>query len=322
MILGVEGTIHPSAEPPTTAPKETRAAKDYENHNHESALAFLLANKQIYNEAVGIFYNRNAFIFYYPVQLQAFLQSISMVRQKQLRDITIHYHNLKLGGIELVEVAFGALKQLTGLRRLRIMMVSPLHEPNLRRGWYAERFRSINGQIRGCNPGLIPGMKLLFELRGIKDIQMQDLQLDRLIEAFETEKSRPDYDDLARRNLIKLRKAYDHFNNALAEAQQGKVNWQLCENNDWQMRDEFPILQERDDESEDRFDGNEDDASFVSDEEYGGADVDGGNSSEEDDAGADGGVKGQTGSNEIVSISQLRSGRMWRKSGRGASPEL
>lgn len=42
----------------------------------DSALSLLAVNKQVNSEAFGIFYYFNAFEFYYPTQLHAFLLSI------------------------------------------------------------------------------------------------------------------------------------------------------------------------------------------------------------------------------------------------------
>lgn len=82
----------------------------------------LVACKQIHDEALGIFYGENAFEFYYPTQLSAFLLTLGSQRLSCIRDITIYYDNIKSGGIDIAELSFPMLKQLSSLRRLHILM--------------------------------------------------------------------------------------------------------------------------------------------------------------------------------------------------------
>ncbi|KAK4502968.1 hypothetical protein PRZ48_006395 [Zasmidium cellare] len=268
LILRIPGPIHPSKEAPTTAPRNPDRPKVNESKNHESALNLLLVNKQIHDESVGLFY-ANAFIFYYPAQFHAFFLGIGEQRTKLIRDLTIDYHNLKCGGIDMIDLTFPLLKQLPGLRRLHVIMKSQLHETTLRQGWLKSSggWRSqSNLNLKGANPNSIPGIKHLFELRGVTDIKIRDLQLEK--KATEAEKQ-PGYpDDFPRHTdnwvVMQLCRVYEHFNKALAAAQEGDINKELLTDEDWHTKEDFPpveIVVEVEDtedkaEEEDEGDGN------------------------------------------------------------------
>lgn len=237
LLLRISGPIHPSTEPATTAPKNIDAVKANESADCESALSILAVNKQIHGEAIGTFYNANSFVFYYPVQMAAFALNIGTQRQRLLRDITLHYHNIKLGGVELIDTAFILLRDMPNLKKLHIIMSSRTDESSLRRGWYVDSsfgtFTHLN--IQSSNPGQIPGMKILFTLRGISDIKLRDTELEEDLEYLR--------DGERKKKLQKLAAALQHINKALADAQDGKVNHKLLLNNGWHEWDVFPTLE-------------------------------------------------------------------------------
>lgn len=153
-------------------------------------------------------------MFCYPVQLHAFLLSIGTQRQRLLRDLTSEYYNLKCGGIELIDLTFPLLKQLTGLRRLHITMKSRLHETNLRRGWLQLPFWRAAPSVNLCSasPNLIPGVKHLFDLRGLTDIKIRDTELEERAKDQKKEPNYPGFRNKKNEDITQLSRAFEHFN--------------------------------------------------------------------------------------------------------------
>ena len=258
LVLRIPGPIHPSTKSATTAPKDSKNVKINESKDHESALSLLAVSKQISDEAVGVFYNCNSFVFYYPTQLHAFLMSLGPQRQKLNRDLTVYYYNTKCGGVELVDLTFPMLKQLTGLRKLHIIMINHLHETNLRTGWLSWRaFRGYLPQIADANPVLIPGMKAIMQLRGITDILIRDIPMEEKVAEFQKGGTSNYAQDVeSRKRVLQLARAYEHFNAALKDMQIGKINQGLLDDPKWHTRDEFPTMHEEPDaESNENSDG-------------------------------------------------------------------
>lgn len=271
LVLRIPGLIHPSTKSATTAPKNVKNVKINETKDHESALSLLAVNKQINDEALGVFYNCNSFVFYYPTQLNAFLLSLSPQRQKLIRDLTIYYHNLKCGGIDLVDLTFPMLKQLAGLRKLHIIMISALAETNLRNGWLKwVSWRGDCAQTRDANPVKIPGMKHIMQLRGITDIKIRDTAMEKEITVFESSShtTAPE----SKKKILQLARAYEHFNAALKDMQSGKVNQKLLDDPMWHTRDKFPTMDEESDAASDE--GSDEEAIEDSDDEKDASDED------------------------------------------------
>lgn len=202
----------------------------------------------MHEEAVGVYYSCNSFVFHYPVQLSAFLLGIGYHRKKMITDITFYYHNIKLGGVELIDLTFPLLTQLPSLKRLHILMIATLGESNLRRGWLQQRGhwgwgRMVPLDTWNTNPALIPGMKSLFELRGLTDLKVRDFELEKKIAELEKDKAYPNFPkDGTNADNVKLANAFEHFNAALADAQLGRVNKKLFEIRQWQRWDVFPTI--------------------------------------------------------------------------------
>ncbi|KAK4545967.1 hypothetical protein LTR36_002531 [Oleoguttula mirabilis] len=238
MLLRIPGQISPSPKSPTSAPKK----HDPNSTVPSSALSLLAVNRQIHDEAVGIFYHHNAWLFHYSLHLHGFLQSLGPQRQSFLRDITVHYADLKSGGMSMVELTFALLKKLTGLKRLEVVLHGELARKITCRYWW-----SGYSNIHHANPAMIPGMKALFDLRGVEDIQIRDLILENSLEDAKKSKEYPTFNpNTAKANTITISRALEHFNAALSEAQHGRVNRELLEDNMWQTQDEFPTLNDVD----------------------------------------------------------------------------
>ncbi|KAF2171831.1 hypothetical protein M409DRAFT_18065 [Zasmidium cellare ATCC 36951] len=253
-ILRIPGPIHLSTEAPTTAAKNPDRPKANESKQSESALNLLLVNKQIHDESIGLFYNCNAFIFYYPIQLHAFLLGIGDQRKSLLRDLTIDYYNLKCGGVDLIDITFPLLHQLTGLRRLHVVMKSQLHETTLRQGWPKTSggwMARSNLRLGDANPNLIPGIKHLFNLRGVTDIKIRDVELEKKVAETEKQPSYPDFwENTDHWVVMQLSRVFEHFNLALAAAQSGDFNDEVLTSKDWHTKETFPPLKIVDEEEE------------------------------------------------------------------------
>lgn len=203
-----------------------------------SALNILAVNRQIYDEAYGIFYATNTFEFYYPIQVQAFALGISQDRLRQVRRMTIHYHNANSGGVSLAALSFEALKQLSSLRRLHILFV----RSGLKKRLAIGRWGTAPYSIRWANPLDLPGMKKLFELRGITDIIVRDTEFEDAMNELKKDRRYPDGFGTTEREgvYLKFERVLDHVNAALAAAQYGRHNEELLEDREWHIGNDFP----------------------------------------------------------------------------------
>lgn len=241
LLLKSDGPVHPSTRPPSSVPKGRTHARD--GLEHGSALNLLAVNRQIYDEAYGIFYAANELEFYYPVQLQAFMLGLSHQRLSLIKNVTIHYHNVNSGGVNLADMSFRMLRQLSGLRRLHVLFVQDdLKKRLLLTHWIS----SARYGLKKANPLTLPGMKELFGLRGIDDIFVQDVEFDEALKDIKKDKRYPDdFAEQSREKVyLQFERVMEHLNAALADAQKGKVNAEMLEDDKWHLRDEFPVAPE------------------------------------------------------------------------------
>lgn len=237
LLLEVDGPVHPSPKPPSSIPRCNKARKD-PVAIPESALNILAVNRQVKDEALGIFYHSNAFEFYYPTQLHAFLLTLGPQRQNFLRDITLHYYNTKSGGIDLASLSFPLLAQLHGLRRFHLLFTDDLVKRISGRWWWGRPYR-----LEKANPNLLPGIKSLFALRGITDINVREMSLETHMETMKADKAYPDFPEHSRDAcFLKLASILEYFNAALRDAQYGKVNRKILDDDEWHMKDPFPAM--------------------------------------------------------------------------------
>lgn len=198
----------------------------------------LAVNRQTHSEAVGIFYDANSFEFWYPTQLHAFLLSLGPQRQSFIRDITLWYSNTKSGGIDLVDLTFPLLQTLPGLRRLHVLFDGTLRKRLCQRYWPTVRYTVAN-----ANPAMLPGIRFLFRLRRISDIKLRDTDLEKELEKLKEDKAYPEFPSGSKSDcLMKLERILEHFNTALSEAQNGKVNKKMLDDDDWHLKDVFPTM--------------------------------------------------------------------------------
>ncbi|KAI7171526.1 hypothetical protein D0869_12213 [Hortaea werneckii] len=235
LLLQLDGPISPSPKEPSSASKTGRALG---TDRTASALSILAVNRQVHDEAVGIFYYHNAFVFHHILLLHGFIQKLGSARRSMITDITVYYEDFERGGISLVDLTFDLLKSLTGLRKLEVLMRYQLFT---RRDW--QHYCGSPELLRRANPCLIPGMKTLFALRGLTSISIRDEALEDKYDAARRG-SYSGWNAKALGSAEKLTQVMEHFNAALQQAQTGRVNHVLLGDKWWQVRDKFPELED------------------------------------------------------------------------------
>ncbi|KAI9714316.1 MAG: hypothetical protein M1820_000277 [Bogoriella megaspora] len=119
-LFTFEGGLIPIREYPTACKKPNNII-DNKKVPH-SALSLLAANKQIHDEAVGIFYRTNHFIFVYPLHAISFLHSIGSERKSHIREVTIWHKNYAEGGLESMDLLFSLISRLPTLKALHLVL--------------------------------------------------------------------------------------------------------------------------------------------------------------------------------------------------------
>ncbi|KAF2248018.1 hypothetical protein BU26DRAFT_565437 [Trematosphaeria pertusa] len=120
LLLGCHGAVSPSDRVPLSA--DLKDSKSPIGEAPHSALALLETNKQIYEEAVGIYYATASFVFYYPLQSMIFLEILSDKRKSYLSSITLWYKNQRQGRFDVVDMAILQLLKLRNLKKLEIIL--------------------------------------------------------------------------------------------------------------------------------------------------------------------------------------------------------
>lgn len=229
--------------PVTPTPNESASESEIRGrlatNRPASVLSILAVNCQIHDEAVGIFYYHNAFVFNHMLHLHGFIQRLGSVRRSMITDITVLYDDFQRGEISLVDLTFDLLKSLTGLRKLEVIMSYQLFTRTIWR-----RYSESPKLLRTANPCLIPGMKMLFNLRGLTRIRVRDEGLECQYDSVKRLLNPSSSTTKKLRNTEKLTQVMEHFNTALQQAQTGRVNQALLEDKMWQIRDKFPELED------------------------------------------------------------------------------
>lgn len=113
-------------------------------------------NRQLYEEAVGLFYHINHFEFYYFLQFVLFLNEIRDKRRASIREVTFWYRVAVDGPFDTSEAAFTMLESLPSLRHVHVNCES-----------IAMGFEHS------------PAFKILARLRGSVEITIRDFELER-----------------------------------------------------------------------------------------------------------------------------------------------
>lgn len=236
LLLRFDSPLSPSPNESTSASSIRRKLG---TDRPASVLSILAVNRQIHDEAVGIFYYHNAFVFHHMLHLHGFIQRLGSLRRSMITNITVHYEDFRRGGISLVDLTFDLLKSLNGLRKLEVIMTYQLFTETQ---WY--RYSGSPELLRKANPCLIPGMNTLFTLRGLSSIKIRDTSLEHRYNSAKGQLNPTVFDTKRLHNAEKLTQVMEHFNAALQQAQTGKVNHALLEDKRWQMRDKLPELED------------------------------------------------------------------------------
>ena len=230
LFFDLGGTTTPSTEPPISVEglyQYEKKEKRKEKPQVHSVLSLLATCHSIHDEAVGIFYHINPLFFYWPAQMQAFLTTISSIRQNSIRSLSLYYHNQKQGNINTIDLTLQHLRALKGLQSFELIMNGESVDTRTLRFLYGQLYYSRN-------PATMPGIKILSTLRGINRIVVRDLMLEQQVEMAD--------DDTQDHATLLQARAFKHLNAALRVAQKGYINSEIMEKEDWHREEPFPRI--------------------------------------------------------------------------------
>jgi len=192
-----------------------------------SALSILQTNRQIHNEAVGMFYRQNDFVFSYPAHLQDFVQSLEHDRLESVSSLTLFHKNHTEGGLSTMATTLKLIRRLRGLRKFHLLVEQHLVANP---AW-------SSAHIRERCVTRIHGIAILFTLRGITNIKVRDLDLEDRVHKVGKHSHNQGVSDTVK-DLVQVLK---HFNHGLALAQEGVVVQELCDEY-WWVQGKWPAL--------------------------------------------------------------------------------
>ena len=230
LLLVFPGVTYPKVDKPTSVACQFPYLRDIDKDDvpvPHSALSILQTNRQIHNEAVGMFYRQNDLVFSYPAHLQDFVQSLERDRLESISSVTLFHKNHNEGGISTMATTLKLVRRLRGLKKFHLLMEQQLVASP-----------SWSSQTKERCVSRIHGIAILFTLRGIADIKVRDLDLEDRMHKVGLYTKR-DVNDTVK-DLVQVLK---HFNHGLALAQKGTVVEELCEEF-WWVQGEWPSLGE------------------------------------------------------------------------------
>ncbi|KAK4998147.1 hypothetical protein LTR28_013757 [Elasticomyces elasticus] len=125
-LLAIYGGVAPSKRIPSSCLVQGPGANSQKIRKGvqapDSALSILAVNRQIHDEAAGLFYACNELTFNFPEHLLAFTQQVSELRLDFVRSITLMYRTYNSGGIQSIDLALDPLKYLKSLRKFHLVM--------------------------------------------------------------------------------------------------------------------------------------------------------------------------------------------------------
>jgi len=227
-LLSFIGVVYPSNRAPSSVAAMARWHREDQRDRilasaPSSALDLLAVNKQFYDEAVGIFYCTNDFVFSWPSEMQGFLASIGPKRLTFVRSITLFHKDHREGVTHTADITLQMLRLLPNLRKFHLLV----REAMLRHSNGVPGTLSYEG-----NPGQIHGVVNLFSLRKLEDVRVRDLHMEDQLEMKQTLTTTAwqlSVNAVAKRQRAVLR----HFNHGLALAQKGSVNAKLFKEKNW-----------------------------------------------------------------------------------------
>lgn len=193
-----------------------------------SVLDILCVNRQVKDEAEGIFYRQNDLVFQSPARLQTFLSTLGMRRLGALRSLTFFYNESQVKTatyrLDFMEATISTLRLLRGLRKLRVLIKQPSYQwkPVLTSLGYAE-----------CHPARLDGLDALFKFRDLEDLQVLGPHTVNML----------CHTGLRVVGGVKrLDAIFRHFNHGLRLAQKGQIFPELYLNKDWADEETWPAL--------------------------------------------------------------------------------
>jgi hypothetical protein len=120
LLLRINGPVQPMPKVPTSAINSIKC-KEHGTYP-DSALSLLAVNRQIHDEAAGIFYHVNTLVFQYTIHLHGFIITLGGQRLAAIREVIVHYQDLQSGGMSMTDMTFTMLRRLTVLRKLHVIM--------------------------------------------------------------------------------------------------------------------------------------------------------------------------------------------------------
>jgi len=231
LLLVFSGVTYPKVDTPTSVTCQFPYLRDVDRGDipvPHTALSILQTNRQIHNEAVGMFYHQNDLVFSYPSHLQDFVQNLERDRLEALSSLTLFHKNHNEGGVSTMATTLKLLRRLRGLKKFHLLVEQHLVSTS---SWSLAHIRTR------CITR-IQGIAVLFTLRGIADIRVRDLELeDRVFKVGAYIPSQADSE-----TIDILVQTLEHFNHGLALAQEGVVVKGLYDEYNWWYREKWPAL--------------------------------------------------------------------------------
>ncbi|KAK4971921.1 hypothetical protein LTR66_011366 [Elasticomyces elasticus] len=173
-LLAIYGGVAPSKRIPSSCLVQGPAANSQKIRNGvqapASALSILAVNRQIHDEAAGLFYACNELTFNFPEHLLAFTQQVSVLRLDFVRSITLVYRTYNSGGIQSIDLALDPLRHLKSLRKFHLIM-----------RW--EVMRYVHHSKPDWKPSDTPGIDTFLRLArrersSLEEVVLRDLNLE------------------------------------------------------------------------------------------------------------------------------------------------
>lgn len=257
MLLVFPGATYPIAGKPVSVTSRFKYMGERERDNvriPRSALEILCVNRQIYDEAVGIFY-QNDFVFATPAKLQLFMVSLGNERLDCIKSLTLfneygqlvdkvekhgrivdlhppHIDHRPINqrspeGLDKTEVAMLLIRRLPGLRKLHLLF----------RGSTLDDVDGPRVSVSGLSKRKLryESLRSVFELRQIPDIKIRNIDIEYFEDYLERELVKDLRDGMQLtaaehrtndRCLAKIKRtkaALRHLNHGLWLAQKGVV---------------------------------------------------------------------------------------------------
>jgi hypothetical protein len=197
-----------------------------------SVLDLLCVNRHVHDEAEGVFYSRNDFVFTTPAGVQSFVSTLGMRRLDALRSLTFFYKEGRVGnkpdGLTLMESTLSTVRLLRGLRKLHVLVPEPEMRGN--RYWTPALQNSDDEE---CCPPELDGASYMFKFRNLEDIQVLGPHTVK-------EQDHTGVDDVE--GFKRLDAIFRHFNHGLRLAQKGQVFSELYSDKAWTNKRDWPAL--------------------------------------------------------------------------------